>query len=174
MNTKHKSVAGLGVAALFAVAVLPLATGAASANPSDQPCDVSDLVVSVTKDPYSSAGQEAFVLHYNAAGPDTNCKLQGVPTGVTFTKGSGHGEGDGSGITVVPDNPNSDPAPVNVQPGKDAESRILMSSQEPVSFQPDVVNLNIPAENGHTTTVTWPDDEPLRGSEVEVTDVSQS
>jgi hypothetical protein len=172
MNNKHRSVAGMGVAALFAVAVLPLATGAASANPSDRPCDVSDLVVSVTKDPYSSAGQEAFVLHYTAAGPDTNCKLQGVPTAVTFTKGSGHGEGDGSGITVAPDNPSGEPAPVNVQPGKPAESRILMRSQEPESFLPDVVNLNLPVEGGHTTTVGWPDGQSLRGSQVEVTDVS--
>ncbi|USX55599.1 DUF4232 domain-containing protein [Lentzea sp. HUAS12] len=172
MNIKHRSAAGLGVTALLAAAVLPLAAGTASANPSDQPCDVADLVVSVTKDPYSSAGQEAFVLHYEAAGPTTNCKLQGVPTGVTFTKGSGHGEGDGSGITVVPDNPGSDPAPVNVRPGKAAESRILMSSQEPESFLPDVVNLNLPVEGGHTTTVGWPDGQSLRGSQVEVTDVS--
>ncbi|MFD4676124.1 DUF4232 domain-containing protein [Lentzea sp. NPDC058450] len=170
MNNKYKSAAGVG--ALLAAATLPLLAGAASANPSDQPCDVGDLAVSVTQDPYSSAGQEAFVIHYDAASEHTNCKLQGAPTHVTFTKGSGHGEGDGSGIEVVLDNPNGGAPPVNVQPGKAAESRVLMSSQAPVSFQPSVVNLDLPAENGHTVTVSWPDGQPLKGSSVEVTDVS--
>ncbi|MEU3643961.1 DUF4232 domain-containing protein [Lentzea sp. NPDC034063] len=170
MNTRYK--AGLSVAALLAATALPLVAATASANPSDQPCDVSDLVVSVTQDPHSSAGQQAFVLHYAAAGEHTNCKLQGAPTAVTFTKGSGHSEGDGSGIAVVLDDPNGTPAPVNVRPGRDAESRILMSSQAPVSFQPDVVNLDLPAEGGHTTTVSWPSGQPLRGSSVELTFVS--
>lgn len=172
MNSKHRTVAGLGAAALFAATALPLVAGTASANPSDQPCDVADLTVSVTQDPYSSAGQQAFVLNYAAAGEHTNCKLQGAPTAVTFTRGSGHSEGDDSGITVVLDDPNGSPAPVNVQPGKDAESRILMSSQAPVSFQPDVVNLNLPVDGGHTVTVPWPAGEALRGSSAELTSVS--
>ncbi|WP_394620675.1 DUF4232 domain-containing protein [Lentzea sp. JNUCC 0626] len=169
MNTKYKSVAAAGLLAAAATALL---TGAASANPSDQPCDVDDLAVSVTQDPYSSAGQQAFVIHYDAANEHTNCKLQGAPSHVTFTKGSGHGEGDGSGIEVVLDNPNGGAPPVNVQPGKAAVSRILMESQAPVTFQPSVVNLDLPAENGHTVTVSWPDGQPLKGSSVELTDVS--
>ncbi|MGW6443237.1 DUF4232 domain-containing protein [Lentzea sp. NPDC055074] len=168
----RKSIAGLSAAALLATAAVPLVAGVASANPSDQPCDVADLNVSVTHDPYSSAGQQAFVLHYSAASEHTNCKLQGAPTAVTFTKGSGHGEGDDSGFTVVLDDPNGTPAPVNVQPGKPAESRILVSSQAPASFKPDVVNLNLPVDGGHTVTVAWPAGEALRGSSVELTSVS--
>ncbi|MFD9702922.1 DUF4232 domain-containing protein [Lentzea sp. NPDC059081] len=170
MNSKTKAVTG--AAALLAAAALPLAAGVASANPSDTPCGPADLTVSVTADPSSSAGQEAYVIRYDAAGQNTNCRLEGVPTAVTFTKGSGHGEGDGSGIEVVPDAPQADPVPVNVRPGHSAQSRILMSSQDPVTFVPDVVNLNLPTTDGYTVTVPWPAGGPLKGESVEVTAVS--
>ncbi|MEV6237430.1 DUF4232 domain-containing protein [Lentzea sp. NPDC051838] len=169
----NKTIAGVGIAALLTAAALPLLAGTASANPSDKPCDTSDLVVSVTKDPTSAAGQQAYVIHYVAAGPHTNCSLVGAPTAVTFTKGSGHSQADGSTIQVVLDDPYSVPAPVNVQPGKPAESRILMASQAPVTFQPSVVNLNLPvAGGGYTVTVGWPEGMPLRGDHVELTNVS--
>ncbi|WP_370948794.1 DUF4232 domain-containing protein [Amycolatopsis sp. cg5] len=169
MNIKFKAVAGLAVATAGVVLLAP----AASANPSDKPCDISDLTVTVTPDPTSAAGQQAYVIHYAAAGEHTNCKLQGIPTVVTFTKGSGHSEGDGSGIVVVPDDPSGDSyIPVNVQPGKPAESRILMASQAPVTFVPSAVNLNLPSAHGDTVTVGWPTGAPLKGDSVEVTAVS--
>ncbi|MFD8498077.1 DUF4232 domain-containing protein [Amycolatopsis sp. NPDC059657] len=169
MNTRFKAVAGLAVATAGVVLLAP----AASANPSDKPCDISDLTASVTPDSSSAAGQQAYVIHYVAAGAHTNCKLQGVPTAVTFTKGSGHSEGDGSGIVVVPDDPSGDSSvPVNIQPGKPAESRILMASQAPVTFVPSVVNLNLPITDGDTVTVGWPAGAPLKGKSVEVTAVS--
>ncbi|MFS8097194.1 DUF4232 domain-containing protein [Lentzea alba] len=162
------------ITALTAVALTTgvVLTGTASANPSDKPCDTSDLVVSVTKDPTSAAGQQAYVIHYVAAGPHTNCSLQGAPTAVTFTKGNGHSQADGSDIQVLLDDPYGHPAPVNVQPGRPAESRILVGSQAPVTFWPSVVNLNLPATNGHTVTVGWPENAPLRGDHVELTAVS--
>lgn len=174
MNSRFKTIAGLSAAALVAAAALPLLAATASANPSDKPCDTSDLVVSVTKDPTSAAGQQAYVIHYVAAGPHTNCSLRGAPTAVTFTRGSGHSEADGSTIQVLLDNPSGVPVPVNVQPGRSAESRILMASQAPVTFVPNVVNLNLPvAGGGYTVTVAWPAGAPLRGDHVELTDVSQ-
>ncbi|MFI6094348.1 DUF4232 domain-containing protein [Lentzea sp. NPDC051213] len=169
MNGKTRAVAAV---ALMATASLALVAPIASANPSDKPCDTSDLKVSVTPDPTSAAGQQAYVIHYAAAGPHTNCTLQGAPTAVTFTKGNGHSQGDDSGIQVVLDDPSGVPAPVNVQPGRPAESRILMASQAPVTFVPNVVNLNLPTTNGHTVTVAWPAGAPLKGASVELTAVS--
>lgn len=172
MNNKFKAVAGFTAAAGVVLTGAALMAPVASANPSDKPCDPSDLVVTVTPDTTSSAGQQAYVIHYVAASEHTNCKLQGAPTAVTFTKGSGHGEGDGSGITVTPDNPAGDGAPVNIQPGKPAQSFILMASQAPVTFVPSVMNLNLPVPGGYTTTVGWPAGAPLKGTSVEVTDVT--
>ncbi|WP_344865154.1 DUF4232 domain-containing protein [Amycolatopsis ultiminotia] len=173
MNTTLKTLASVTVAGGVAAGALLLTGGAASAMPSDTPCGAGDVQVSVTPDPAHAAGQEAFVVRYTAANPTTNCRLEGTPTGVSFTKGSGHGEADGSGTTVTADRADGAPAqPVNLRAGHPAESRILQQSQAPVTFQPDVVNLNLPADGDTSTTVAWPQGVPLKGTTAEVTDVA--
>lgn len=172
MKTTLKTLASVALASGVAAGALLLTGGAASAMPSDTPCTASDVRVSVTPDPTGAAGQEAFVIHYTAAGPTTNCRLEGTPTAVTFTKGSGHSESDGSNTTVTPDS--TDPGqPVNLQAGHPAESRILQASAAPATFQPSVVNLSLPTgPNGDTVTVAWPANAPLKGTTAEVTAVS--
>ncbi|MDT8911963.1 DUF4232 domain-containing protein [Amycolatopsis sp. PS_44_ISF1] len=174
MNTKLKTLASITVAGGIAAGGLLLTGGAASAMPSDTPCGSGDVVVTVTPDQSHSAGQEAFVLNYTAANPTTNCKLEGVPTAVTFTRG--HGEGDASNTVVTPDRTDGSPAqPVNLRAGHPAESRILQDSAAPATFQPTVVNLNLPTgPNGDSTTVAWPADAPLKGTTAEVTDVAST
>ncbi|WIX80744.1 DUF4232 domain-containing protein [Amycolatopsis carbonis] len=176
MKTSLKTIASITVAGGVAAAALLLTGGAASAMPSDTPCGAGDVTVSVTPDPTRAAGQEAFVVHYAAASPTTNCRLEGAPSAVTFTKGSGHSESDGSGTVVTPDDTSGAPAqPVNLRAGHPAESRILQPSQAPATFQPNVVNLNLPTgPNGDSITAAWPAGAPLKGTTAEVTEVSAS
>ncbi|WP_326567355.1 DUF4232 domain-containing protein [Amycolatopsis rhabdoformis] len=173
MKTTLKTLASVAIAGGLAAGALLLTGGAASANPSDTPCTAGDVRVSVTPDPEGAAGQEAFVIHYVAASPTTNCRLEGTPTAVTFTKGNGHSESDGSGTVVTPDSTQPAP-PVNLQPGHPAESRILQASAAPATFQPNVVNLNLPSRHGDSVTVGWPTGYPLKGTTAEVTAVSAS
>jgi hypothetical protein len=169
MGSTTKRVLAASLTGAVAVGGLLLASGAANAMPSDRPCTPSDVNITVAPDPSHAAGSEAFVLTYTAASPATNCKLQGVPTAVSFVAG---GQRNVSDTTVVPDAPGSDPAPVNLRAGHPAESRILQDAAAPVTFQPDALNLNLPTVNGYSTTVAWPAGAPLKGHTVRVTDVS--
>jgi hypothetical protein len=173
MGTTTKRIATATLTGGVVLGGLLLTGGAASAMPSDQPCTPSDVVTSVTADPSHAAGQEAFVLTYTAASPTTNCKLQGVPTAVTFTKGSGHSVADGSDTVVTPDGSATGAAPVNLRAGHPAESRILQQAAAAPTFLPDVVNLNLPTgPQGSSVTVAWPAGAPLKGHTAHVTAVS--
>ncbi|MBK1789397.1 DUF4232 domain-containing protein [Prauserella cavernicola] len=173
MNTTLRTIASVTAAGGIAAGTLFLGGGAASAMPSDKPCDIADVNVSISQDEGHAAGHEAFVLHYTAANPTINCQLDGFPSGMTFTQGSGHGNDQSADMEIVPDRTDgSAPMPVNLRAGHPAESRIVLDSQAPVTFFPDVVNLNLPAQYGDTTTVAWPEGAPLTGYSVTVTDVS--
>ncbi|MBP2472287.1 hypothetical protein JOF53_001159 [Crossiella equi] len=176
MNKPLKTIASVTAAGGLAAGALLLTGGVAGAMPSDTPCGAGDVRVSVTPDPSHAMGEEAFVLTYTAASPTTNCRLEGTPTSVTFTKGSGHSEADGSDTVVTPDRSDGAPAqPVNLRAGHPATSRILQQSDAPVTFQPDVVNLTLPTTaEGAGTTVAWPAGVPLKGTSAQVTDVTGS
>jgi hypothetical protein len=108
MNRTFKRSAATTVVGEMAVGGALLAGGTTDAMPSDQPCGVSDVHITVTPDNEHAAGQEAYVLTYTAAAPTTNCRLEGVPTAVSFVSG---GQNYGSGVTVVPDAPAAPPSP---------------------------------------------------------------
>ncbi|GAB2961621.1 DUF4232 domain-containing protein [Amycolatopsis acidiphila] len=158
------------IAGGIAAGSLLLAGGTASAMPSDEPCGVSDVHITVTPEAAHAAGQEAYLITYTAAAPTTNCRLDGVPTGLSFVSG---GQNNASDTTVTPDAPGAVPVPVNLTAGHPAESRILQDAAAPVTFLPDALNLNLPTgPDGSSTTVAWPAGAPLKGTTARVTAVA--
>ncbi|WP_344431184.1 DUF4232 domain-containing protein [Amycolatopsis minnesotensis] len=146
-----------------------LATGSASAMPSDTPCGASDVNVSVTPDPTHASGHEAYLITYTAASEDTNCKLQGTPTDVSFA-----GDGQAVGISVVPEPASGGAGPVNLRAGHPAESRLVQAAHEaPLPQIPVSVTFDLPTgPDGQPVSVAWPEGQPLKGTEVQTTAVS--
>lgn len=143
---------------------LVLATGTASAMPSDHPCAASDVQVTVTPDPSNAAGHEAYVLTYTAASPTTNCKLEGAPTAVSFLAG-----GERLPVAVTPDG--SEALPVNLRDGHPAVSRIVQRAAA-APATPDFVTFDLPTgPYGQPVSVAWPAGAPLKGDAVVVTPV---
>ncbi|MEV6831453.1 DUF4232 domain-containing protein [Amycolatopsis sp. NPDC051102] len=144
---------------------LVLAGGTANAMPSDHPCGASDVRVTVTPDPSNAAGHEAYVLTYTAASPNTNCKLEGTPTAVSFLAG-----GQRLPVTARPDG--SEALPVNLRDGHPAVSRIVQRAAA-APATPDFVTFDLPTgPYGQPVSVAWPAGAPLKGDTVAVTPVS--
>ncbi|GAA5160877.1 MULTISPECIES: DUF4232 domain-containing protein [Amycolatopsis] len=168
MTSTSARAAAVVVAGGMAAGGLLLAAGVAGASPSDRPCGIDDVTVSVAPDAGAAAGQEAYAISYTAASPTTNCKLQGVPTGVNFVAG----HDNGSDITVTPDAPGAPGDPVNLTAQHPAVSYLLQDAAAPVTFVPTAMNLNLPSADGSTTTIAWPAGAPLKGDTVELTAVA--
>ncbi|GHF44446.1 hypothetical protein FHX82_001855 [Amycolatopsis bartoniae] len=163
---KHTIAAG-AVVGLVAGGLL-VTSGTAGASPSDQPCGIADVHIAVTRDSTVSAGQEGYAITYTAASPTTNCKLEGIPTAVTFMTG----HNTAVNVTVVPDAPAATPATVNLTATHPAVSYLLQEAAAPVTAVPSALNLNLPSAQAFSTTVEWPEGAPLKGDVVEVTAVA--
>lgn len=168
MKNTIKRTAAATIAGGIAAGGLVLVAGTADAMPSDRPCGIADVNVSVTPDSAHAAGQEGYEVSYVAASPTTNCKLRGIPTAVTFMAG----QNNASDTTVTPDAPGAAPVPVNLTANHPAVSYILQDADAPVTFVPTALNMNLPTPGGNSTTVSWPTGAPLKGHTAQLTAVA--
>ncbi|MFR9729062.1 DUF4232 domain-containing protein [Saccharopolyspora sp. MS10] len=136
-----------------------LTAGVATANPSDVPCTADDVTIAVTKDPGSGAGHEAFRIDYTAAGPHTNCKLQGAPTDVVF--GISGRPLPGVEVTTTGDAAN----PVNLTASSPAHSYLIQElAAEPNATVPSSIDFTLPSADGSYARVAWPADGEIKNS----------
>ncbi|MCX2731090.1 DUF4232 domain-containing protein [Saccharopolyspora sp. NFXS83] len=165
MTTKFRRIAAATAVAGAAFGITALTADPAVANPSDALCTSADVNVAVTKDPEHAAGHEAFLIDYTAASPTTNCKLQGVPAGVSFHAG----EAPIPGVTVNPER--TPAAPVNLTASKPAFSRIVQQTGAPAN--PTVpTSVEFDLRNGHVTAA-WPTGESIKGDVLTATPIAQ-
>ncbi|SEP51089.1 DUF4232 domain-containing protein [Amycolatopsis saalfeldensis] len=165
MGNLTKRVAATVATGAVVAGGLLLASGAASANPSDTPCGTADVQVGVTADPAHAAGHEAYVLTYTAAAPTTNCKLEGTPSALAFAAGAQ----PIPDVAVTPDGATG--GPVNLRAGHPAESRIVQQVDAPANaLTPTAVSFQLPS--GQPVSAAWPAGAPLKGAGVQVTAIS--
>lgn len=171
MIANIRRAAAIAAAAGAVAGVSLLSAGTAMANPSDVACSAADVNVAVTKDPGGAAGHEAFLISYTAAGPHTNCKLQGAPGGMVFTA-AGNPITD---VSVAPDGGVA--APVNLTAASPAHSYLIQATGDaPHAAVPTSVEFGLPApaegQDSHEVAA-WPADEPIKGAVLQVSPVTQ-
>ncbi|RKT86477.1 hypothetical protein SAMN05421805_106128 [Saccharopolyspora antimicrobica] len=185
MNTKFRIAAIAGVACVVGVGAVTagsvLASGPAVsassavtvlADPGEVPCTAEDIDITVTKDLSPPGEYEEFLIKYSAATPETSCTLQGPPIKAgLFTEA-----GPVPGVVVESDDGMGDP--VLVEGSMFGISRISQTTSDPANpVIPASIELTlpgVPAGQDSREVGAWPAGEPVKGSSLYATQITQS
>ncbi|MDA3646863.1 DUF4232 domain-containing protein [Saccharopolyspora indica] len=146
--------------------------GPVSADPTEVPCTAEDVTITVTKDLSPPGEFEEFLIKYTAATPETSCTLQGPPIKAgLFTEA-----GPVPGVVVESDDGMGDP--VIVEGSMFGISRLSQTTGDPANpVIPTSIELTlpgVPAGQESREVAAWPADEPVKGSSLYATQITQS
>lgn len=155
-----------------AAGLTALTAGSAVADPSAAPCTSDDINVTLTKDIAQPGEFEAFLVKYEAANPTTSCTLQGPPLRVGLFTESGPVPG------VVVESDDSVGEPVVVDGSMFGISRISQRTTNPPNpVIPTSIELDLPGapagQDAHEAAA-WSEGEPVKGSALYATPITQS